>query len=393
MRILYIWDADYPWDIRVEKICNTLLHKGYEVHIAARNLKIRPIFEKIDNFYIHRLKPWKNQKANYFFSFPAFFSPFWNKFLKKIVKDNEIDLIIVRDLPLAIAGLRIGKHFKKPVIFDMAEDYVSMIKEIWEKKKYNGFNIFVRNPYFARLVERFAIKRFDHIFVVIEEAIQVVLKAGGSFKKVTIVSNTPTLESIKNESDGKLINISNRYSAIYVGGITLGRGIQIVLESLPEITKTIPDFLFVIVGTGYAIDTLKKIVKCTKMDYHVYWVGWADHKDIYKYIRSSKVGIIPHEVSAHTNTTIPNKIFDYMACGIPVIASNAIPMNRIIAEEKCGKVFKNGDNTDLVRVLIELYKNEDCYGENGKRAVLKKYNWEIDSFRCLQAIISLGGRK
>ena len=45
-KIVYIWDGDYPWDIRVEKICLSLVNAGYEVHIAARNLEQKVDYEE-----------------------------------------------------------------------------------------------------------------------------------------------------------------------------------------------------------------------------------------------------------------------------------------------------------------------------------------------------------
>ena len=64
MKILYLWDADYPWDIRVEKICKTLHTQGHEVHIACRNLNSLPSEELVDTITIHRLKAYKNWVCN-----------------------------------------------------------------------------------------------------------------------------------------------------------------------------------------------------------------------------------------------------------------------------------------------------------------------------------------
>ena len=94
MKIPYIWDADYPWDIRVEKICQSLVSAGYEVHIASRNLKRNPVYEVDQRLHIHRIKTWKNDSLNYACSFPAFFSPAWKKFLDSIITSFVIDLII-----------------------------------------------------------------------------------------------------------------------------------------------------------------------------------------------------------------------------------------------------------------------------------------------------------
>lgn len=388
-KILYIWDSDYPWDIRVEKICQTLMRHGYVVHVAARNLKKLPEYENIDGLHVHRLKSISNRKINYAFSFPAFFSPIWKLFLDKIIVQNKIDLLIVRDLPMAIAGVWAGQRHKVPVIFDMAEDYVAMLRNIWKFKKLHAFNVLVRNPYLARFVERYTFKRVDHTLVVIEEAVSVVLRGGGNPKHVTVVGNTPPLSAFKHnemQMSNDLRLIKERYSVIYTGGIQFGRGLQTVLDAIPEVIKRIPDFLFVVVGDGYATEQIKTMVRKKKLDDQMLWVGWVDHERIFDYIRVCKIGMIPHIVTDHVNTTIPNKIFDYMGCGVPVISSDALPMKRILDEEKCGLTFRSGDTDDLVNAILKVYSAPADFGKNGKEAVKRKYNWAEDEKKLVNVL-------
>ena len=190
MKILYIWDADYPWDVRVEKICLSLKKNGHDTHIVARNLKQLPKYEKKDGLHIHRIKSLKNEKANYILSFPAFFSPVWKKRIDSVVAKYGIDIIIVRDLPMAIAGIWAGKRNNIPVIFDMAEDYLAMIFDIWRSKKFKGLNYFVRNPYLAEYVEAYSLKNIDHILVVIEEVKHHLIKKGVDTKRKLPLSAT-----------------------------------------------------------------------------------------------------------------------------------------------------------------------------------------------------------
>ena len=389
MKILYIWDADYPWDIRVEKICKSLFNNGHDIHIASRNLKKLTEYEYKDGLHIHRLKRFRNDTINYALSFPAFFSPIWKHFIDGIIKRNKVDLIIVRDLPMAIAGICAGKRHKIPVIFDMAEDYVALIRDIWKARKFTGVNLIVRNPFLAKLVERYAISRFDHVLVVIDEAVDVAVSAGGSPEKVTVVGNTPPLSAFQNSKSANIDDlewIKKSYSAIYIGGIQMGRGIQVVIDAIHDIVKEIPDFLFVVVGRGYADEQLKKIVEAKKVQKYVCWIGWVDHNNIVPYIKACKIGLIPHFVSDHVNTTVPNKLFDYMGCGLPVVAADSIPMKRILEEEQCGLTFESGNTRDLIKRVMELYHSEIDYGKNGIKAVQWKYNWANDEMRLIDVI-------
>jgi glycosyltransferase involved in cell wall biosynthesis len=390
MKILYVWDADYPWDVRAEKICHALMAAGHEVHIAARNLKRRAVYENIAGLHVHRLQTWSSEKVNYAASFPVFFSPTWKRFLDGVIRNNGIDLIIVRDLPMAIAGIWAGARSKIPVIFDMAEDYVSMVRDIWRKRKFQGLNLLVRNPHFAKLVEKYSFKHMDEIIVVVEEAKDVVVRGGGEAAKITLVGNTPNpianTEAVSQEIDEILNTIRTHYSVIYTGGIQLGRGLQVVFDAIPEIVKQIPDFKFVVVGDGYASAALKKLMQAKGVEKHVLWLGWVPHTSLHKYIGASKVGVIPHFTSEHVNTTIPNKIFDYMQCELPVLASDARPMKRIIDEEKCGRTFPSGNAAELAKELLSMRGREREYGANGEHSVRTKYNWSVDAARLVALI-------
>jgi len=393
MRILYIWDADYPWDVRVEKICNSLAANGHEVHIAARNLRKSSVYERIAGLHVHRLKPWANDRLNYALSFPLFFSPIWLRRLHAIIREHRIQLIIVRDLPMAIAGIWSGRRNRIPVIFDMAEDYAAMVRVIWDYGKFAGLNLVLRNPYAAKLVERHAMRRVDHTFVVVEEMVDVVANAGGDRAKVTIVGNTPPLSSFDNPGpeDIDLQPIRERYSAIYTGGLEIARGIQLVMDAIPRIVQEIPDFLFVVVGDGKTRLQLAGLAAEKGVEEHVLWVGWVDHDYIFHYIRNCDVGIIPHFVTRHVDTTIPNKLFDYMGCGIPVIASDARPMKRVLEEERAGITFKSGDAADLAEAVLEIRHSAVDYGSNGMAAVRDKYCWSNDEKRLLEAVQQVTG--
>jgi glycosyltransferase involved in cell wall biosynthesis len=392
MNILYIWDADYPWDIRVEKICRSLIDNGHSVHIVARNLKNRAEYDLIDGLHIHRIAFFKVLILNYLLSFPAFFSPIWHHLINEVIYKFKIETIIVRDLPMAIAGIWAAKRWNIPVYFDMAEDYVSMLWNVWKYKRFNPMNFLVRNPLLAYFVEKYAIKRMNHIFIVVDEAISVIARAGGNKQKVSLVSNTPNLHDFENHGtdipQSNILRMSQKYSIVYCGNILLARGISIMIDSIIHLSKYMNDFQFVVIGDGYALKELQSQVVKRHHESYVWWLGWIEHSSMLQYIKLARIGIIPNYVSRHTNTTIPNKIFDYMACGIPVVASNAIPMKRIIESENCGEVFKSGDSLSLSNAILKVRDSTIDYGSNGRAAIVNKYNWDFDKKRLFDVIES-----
>ena len=64
------------------------------------------------------------------------------------------------------------------------------------------------------------------------------------------------------------------------------------------------------------------------------WTGWVDHNKTYDYIRLCNLGLIPHFVNEHKNTTVPNKLFDYMKFGLPVVASKNRPDVRLTVDTR-----------------------------------------------------------
>jgi len=166
----------------------------------------------------------------------------------------------------------------------------------------------------------------------------------------------------------------------------MGRGIQVVFQAMAQIVKKIPDFLFVVIGDGYAREKIKAMIAELGIEKYVLWVGWLDHKKLFSYIKASKLGLIPHRKTEHVDTTIPNKIFDYMGCGIPIVASDANPLKRIIEEENCGATFKSFDVNDLANAVCKVYDSYKPQNSTALSAIKTKYNWQIDEQRLFKAI-------
>ena len=85
-------------------------------------------------------------------------------------------------------------------------------------------------------------------------------------------------------------------------------------------------------------------------------------------------------MNGHTNSTLPNKLFDYMGYGLPVIVSNATPMERVVNECGCGKVYRDQDEQSLRLAISELLDQGelDACGERARNAYRQTYNWATD---------------
>src|SRR5262249_26721186 len=107
------------------------------------------------------------------------------------------------------------------------------------------------------------------------------------------------------------------------------------------------------------------------------------------------IGVIPQYVTAHTDSTVSNKLFDYMLAGLPVIASSARPTARIVRSEECGEIFLDRDVTDLARCIRALQDQESRRkkGLRGQAAIHKRYNGSCASRILVQTLEEVGSRR
>lgn len=386
MNILKIWDADYPWDIRVEKILKSLSINGFNVSLVCRNLKRYKTFEKIENVSCFRLPFLRNKGMNYIFSFPFFFNPLWLYMIYKVAKRDRIHVLLVRDLPLSLTAIAVGKILRIPVVFDMAENYPAMLQDSRRYGKYRWSDRFVRNSKIAKIIENISLKQINQLIVVSEENKKRV--EGKILKqKVSIISNTPMLSflNIDNTTNEYMNRVEleffqEKFTLIYIGGLGPIRGLDFVIESIAHLKQKIKDIHFLIIGDGEKRELLENLITDQKLKENITLKGWVDHNKIIGYLKISKVGIISHLSTEHTNTTIPNKLFDYMAFGIPVVSTDLAPIKRIINEANCGYTYKHGNKSEFIKIIEKLVDSDNKkIGENGIEAIRKKYNWSMDS--------------
>lgn len=400
MKIVKIWDADYPWDVRVEKIVTSLIEGGHEVHLVCRNKKMAKTYEYHNGLHIHRLPPiTKSSKINEVLGFPTFFSPFWIAYANKVIKEVKPDIVLVRDLPLCLTGWLVAKINRIPVVLDMAENYPEQCKNVWKLKGFKLRNIFVRNPFLAKIVELIAIRLVGHIIVVIDESKKRLMHLGVPNAKISVVINTPSLQKLATLEPRNIPETIKKYNnglkLIYIGLLDENRGITTVIRALPILKKISKDICFLVIGKGMYEDELKKLACTLNVQDSVIFEGWIDYKLAPLYIHSCDIGIVPHHAIDGWHTTIPNKLFDYMQLSKPVIVSNARATARVVEEEQCGIVFKDNDIGDFIKAVQKLFDPDIrlLYGSNGKKAIECHYNWMVDSKKLINTLETVSSQR
>jgi len=394
VRVLIVWKADYPWDVRVEKMAASLSGFGHHVHILARNLEGSPLTEEIDGVKVHRLRAAGNRYLNALKSLPVFFNPVWARTTHRLCRSLGVDLLIVRDIPLAVSAMRVGERLGIPTVLDMAEDYPAMWADSLRGRWYLPQNYVLKNPILGRVVERHCIRRATHTLVVVEEARDRLLNLGLSSERVSVVSNTPRLEVL--EAGARQAQPRQGDDApivFYHGYLNRARGVGTVVRAMPELISRFPRLILAVAGTGAYLERLKRTSRKLAVEQHIRWLGWLALDRIAQWISRSEVCVVPHVRTPHKDSTIPNKLFDYMSLGKPVAVSDARPLRRIVEQQQCGTVFTSNDPASCARALGALLDDEELrerLGRNGRRAVESIYNWDRDA-EVLRAVVERVG--
>ena len=388
--MIYLWDADYPWDVRTEKICRTLNDSGFAMHIVARNRRWDVAEEALPEGTVHRLRPWRwvGQRFDGVLQFPAFLNPRWAHRLGTVVAKTAPAAIVVRDLPLCPVAIGVGRRHHLPVIFDMAENYPALLRDVWDTGRQQGLDWLVRNPNAAVAVERYCLPRVDHVLVVVEESKARIQELGVPSDRITLVSNTPPRS--RAQASRPHDKESPRLVLVYMGLMELARGLDTLLHAIARLNEQGSNVFLQMIGGGRDLGLLQERAQIlglgeSQVRFHGYIPSHADALEI---VGGADVGVIPHLANDWANTTIPNKLFDYMAAGIPVLTSDSKPCSRIVRQTGCGVVFRAADVDSLVEAVRRLASPKDRkrLGAAGISAVLEALNWEADTSRLRNAL-------
>jgi glycosyltransferase involved in cell wall biosynthesis len=391
LTVVYIWDADYPWDVRTEKVCAALVAAGHDVHIVARNKRRASLVERLAEGTVHRMPPWRWAGAAFdrALSFPAFFSPRWRSFFGSVLRAVRPDVIIVRDLPLCPLAISVGRRHGVPVILDMAENYAAMMQETWDAGRQKWFDGVVRNPKFVVKVEQHCLRHIDHVLTVVEESSDRIIAEGLPAIRADVVSNTPPCArardaAARDYSDHQPLHL------VYLGLMEIPRGVEEVLDAVAMLSDkgNGRSIRLTLIGGGRDEQIFRDRAVRLGLKEIAEFHGYVQNKKALELVATADVGLVPHHANDSWNSTIPNKLFDYMAAGLPVISSDAIPCARVVRETQAGEVFRSRDAADLARAIERFFdaSARRACGEAGRKAILERHNWEASTAILLRVV-------
>lgn len=293
--------------------------------------------------------------------------------LMKVIK-NKINVVHFHDPEFLPAAL-ILKLLGKKIIYDAHEDIPEQILT----KSY--LPTYIRKPISSvvKFIEQFCVARFDMVVAVVEPLEKRLSKS----KKFSIVlRNFPKLDEFSDFLNQEHANSPGNY-AIYAGGVTEIRGIFQMAEASQK--SRIP---FVIIGKMQE----KKIVNFYDKNQQNYpnltYIAHIPFQQVLTYYKNARCGLLLYQPTPNNINSSPNKMFEYMAAGLPVVASHFPMWREIIETEQCGICVDPTKPEEIAEAINYYVENPEIarqHGANGRRAVLEKYNWEKEAEKLIEA--------
>ncbi|MFC6993058.1 glycosyltransferase family 4 protein [Haladaptatus sp. GCM10025707] len=407
MHICMVLAHTYPPDVRIEKEVKSLRTAGHTVSLLCRGSLDAPTREHLDGMHVVRIEEESIREKTRRLSSAAVnllanVHPLWVRELEALVEETDADAIHVHDLPLVREGVVVGERTGIPVVADLHENYPEAIR-LWREP--HSLATVLDDPEFAihwalkpvsryKRIERRCVKAADRVVTVTEEAATHYHHdcALSPFRS-TVVSNTVNLDRFTGEAD-PVAGYEDDFVISYVGTFGTHRGLTTAVKAMADIVAEVPNARLLLVGAGSEPyeRQLRDLASEYGVEAHVTFAGWVDFDEFPAYMAASDVCLVPHVSTPHTNTTIPHKLFQYMAMCKPVIVTDLPPLSRVVTDTDVGHVIEPENETDLAEAAIDLATNPETaaqLGENGRQAVEDRYNWEHDGQKLVAMYESL----
>lgn len=348
-------------DVRIEKEAKRLSKAGYDVTILGwgRYGKNSLKEESRSGYSIRRFQfkaPWGVRVI--------FYLPFWWIFEFIWLLRNKWDIVHAADLDTLIPALIAARIKNKPILYDIFDFYADQVPLP------RLFKNLVKN------LDR-CLMNFVDVVIIVDPSRR---------KQVGGEHDVPTMVIYNSPSDDLRVDIptvknkNNIFRIFYAGVLTPDRDFR----SLVDASVNLDDVTIEIAGYGYYEEEIKELsIKCSRLAY----LGSIKYDTVIKKTCGADLLFALYDPNVPNNRyASPNKLFEAMMCGKPILVSDNTAMAEIVRKEECGLVVPYGD-VEVITHAIVMLKNDPVLckhlGENGRKAYETKYSWEIMGERLL----------
>ncbi len=292
----------------------------------------------------------------------------------------KADVLLANDLDTLPANFLASKIKSQTLVYD-SHEYFTGVPEIQDRP-------FVKTTW--KRIERFILPQIKHAYTV-NQSIAKLYKDEYSID-FGVVRNLPLKgnTSVKAKTRKELGLPGNKKLILLQGsGINIDRGGEEAVQAMEFLDNSI----LLIIGSGDVIDTLKAMSEKPFIKGKVIFKGKLPYTEMLEYTTNADVGIsFDKDTNINYRFSLPNKIFDYIQCGIPVLASRLPEIENIITAYHVGDFIETHEPKHIAKKLNEMLsdiKKQAEWRSNTAEAA-KSLNWENEELNVLKIFANIG---
>lgn len=311
--------------------------------------------------------------------------------LFRIGRRMKADVYHCNELDSWFVGLLLKLLYRKKVVVDIHEYYPSMFDH-------------TRCPFVLRPLAGAAVRWYQRLLARVTDHIVLAKHSGasdfrGCEKKLSFVLNFASLRT----KDRRVEDVSPALRKTFSGGVTAvsfgligkNRGWPQLVEALRRAKSENLRLLFLGRINDGSEDELHRTVEAAGLAERIRFENWKPFHEAFDYLLCCNIGVVSfqsHELA--TVYAMPHKMFDYMLAGIPVIIPDfTLEIAQIVKECECGLLVDTANPDQIASALDRLCQDPELckrLGENGRQAVIRRYNWETEGTELLRVYERLG---
>jgi glycosyltransferase involved in cell wall biosynthesis len=360
-KIYFSVTNDLTGDQRVHRIISSLVKSGASVTLVGRKM-INSLPLDAREYKTHRLKL-IFQKG---FLFYAFYN--LRLFLFLLFR-RKIDILVANDLDTLPANYLISKIRRTKLVYD-SHEFFTEVPELINRK-------WVRN--FWLCIEKMILPHLEIAYTVSHPIADIYkFQYGVDFM---VIHNFPLRK--RNIVPYALpFTIGGDKLLIYQGAVNVGRGLELLVEVVGEMEKV----KFLIAGDGDIRKSLENKVSEKGLGNKIFIIGKIPFEQLNDITRQADAGVsLEEDLGLNYRFAMPNKLFDYIQAGIPVMVSSLPEMKKVVEKYKIGMIAETREKEQIRRILNTLLFDEEkrTFWKQGLEKAAKVLCWENEEMRLL----------
>jgi len=353
-----------------EGVVNSLVKQGYEVDIISTYPM--SFIRQCRSFHVCTPDGWTT-------GISELEEMEYNRQLFDFLKKNEekADIVYQRYGRNNYAGLMYARYLGVPFVLEYNGS------EIWMSKNW------MRPLRYESLTEEIELCVLTHADLVVGNAEAFrneLLSKGVERDRILIIPNGVDPDCFTPSISGKAIReklgIGEQETIVsFVGSFGPWHGAEVLAKTIPIVTSQNPNVRYLFVGEGGRLNAVKQIVSDSGVSDRVLFVGFVDRMVVSEYLGASDILVSP-QVPNPDGTPFfgsPTKLFEYMAMGKAIIASDLEQIGKILSSGEDAFLFRAGDFRELSDMVLILASNpllRSKLGASARKKVVDRYTWD-----------------